>query len=330
MAFYPGNWESLAMLIIGAMILLSAIIYVLGRIINTPRWVLWGKEEFAQALISAALVGALLTVTTTLTGISEEIVGGDPFIYSHTYLDEQLTHSQGMRSDLYIMKVLTDFLANSIQLGVGYETVIVIEGVPIPVMVMAEAQPLKGLNIATTLLSILFYEVIYVSFMIGLVKAILVLFEGTMFYVVLPVGIILRSLVFTRPSGATLMSLAVGCYIIFPTLLASSIYFMEGNNIGLENANEQLKVAGGRLDLQDITRQESDSWANNVWNTIKAKGNPNEIGGGFIAPLASIGEFIFLIIALVSLDFYLSYLFMRELANYLAGDIIPLKTWTHI
>jgi len=329
MEFYPGSWESIAMLIVGIMILLSVIVYVLGRVANAPRWILWGKEEFVQAIITAALVGALLAITITLTDMSEEIIGGDPFTYSHAYLDEQLSLSQGMRSEIYMMKVLSDFLANSIQLGVGYETVIIVDGVPIPVRVMAEAQPLKGLKIVTTLLSMLFCEVIFVSFMIGLVKAILVLFEGV-FYVVLPVGVILRSLVFTRSSGATLISLAIGCYIVFPLLLASSIYFMGGNGINLVTADEQLGLAGQRLDPLDVIRQESDSWADNVWNSVKARGDPNEIGAEFIAPLASIGEFIFSIIILVSLDSFLSYLFMRELANYLAGDIVPLKVWMHI
>lgn len=196
---------------IGTMFVIVSLFYMLSRILRKSEFEAIAKNELRQLFISIIIalgVLALADIVIEISGILIEEFAQtkkDPFIYAENYI--RILIDEGTNYMVQIWS-LSFTIRHTKMKGVGISAPVAIKA---PILLYSFLQEILGKWLG--LLDIFF------SFFVGSLHFQLIalqLFKSISFSLILPAGIILRSIPFTRSGGSFLIGLAFGMGFIFP------------------------------------------------------------------------------------------------------------------
>jgi hypothetical protein len=199
-----GGWINLITVGISMVLLSFSLIYMVSKIFDKPEWVVWIKDELFQMIVSIVIVTTILLVLSIICSIFNNIIGADPFIIAHGYLnsvvwDQTINFATRAFQDSLICQLIAAYKTHMgpSSLGVTF------------------SQHIGLRTIATD------FDFLYALFA-GLSASLMVqdiglsIIQAFAFRILLPIGIIFRVFPFLRRAGAMFIALAVGLYIVFP------------------------------------------------------------------------------------------------------------------
>jgi hypothetical protein len=238
----PGGWFTMSLSVVSIIVLALALLYMVSKIFSVPTLNRRIKEEFFQ--LGATLVILLMLVSVEYTmessggllyGTDQKIedlmssmtgfyvVGGEkdmlnPFDVSYVYLISSLDCiKEEMKQSAEYVNERETFM----YLGLTG----VLDGVSIPV-------PIRNIFVWTDYWNDILDRYVKTEenmwlalagyFQINLLQWI----EASMFAIYLPLGILLRSIPFTRGGGAAIMAIAITSYFFYPFFLG--LFYFNG------------------------------------------------------------------------------------------------------
>lgn len=201
---FVGGWQGVAVAAATLSMLLSGLLYTCGAVFDLRGLRAWAKAEFFQSVVSALLVGVLLTSSLGISALAIELAGGqEPVAFADHYLHEVNSRIESVSGALTLFVMVVKAL-EELEIGVEVHPLTV------------HGKPLAGLDVvlheAETTLSLLSWVKLFNEVQ----RVLFVFISSTMMYYFLPVGVILRGFSLTRPVGAFMMALAVGTYFVLP------------------------------------------------------------------------------------------------------------------
>ena len=227
-----GEAFSIAIFTLVSMLILTAIVYVVGKLLANRKVEDWAKDEFIQVMINAALVGALFmlmapesgliindfnaavpTEAVQIPAIGDASIGaitstctlvrtGTVLCFASNYLISLSNQLISVVSFLLMITPLLDGLAKiSMNLGIISLT------------------PLSGFSVFTSIFSSIMQTLIYLDITANVENALLIFSDKVALTLFLPIGVVLRCFFATRRTGGALIALAVGAYLVFPLLI---------------------------------------------------------------------------------------------------------------
>lgn len=198
---------SVAVIIVTASIILAGIFIGVGRAFGFKRIENFGINELAQSVINAAIIGALASVITVISGISASIVSqqcgeGDA--------PAQLACSMASLKDAMFGLFQETIKALDI---IGYYQSLVLN------FNVFSIQPFGNLSSISDILSSQVYTMQVMLMLLELNMQILNFVEQNALVLLLPIGLVLRTLFATRKAGGFLIALAIGFYLLYPSFI---------------------------------------------------------------------------------------------------------------
>lgn len=228
----PGGWFSMSLLVISIIISVLALLFMASKIFSVPTLDRKIREEFFQ-------MGATVVILFLLVGI-ESTQG--LFLSTNMSVDDMLSKMSGYYvvgksgmglnpfdvSYVYLVSsmdcIKKDFV-NSVDIVNEKETWLMfsvsgmVASVSIPI-------PIRTIMVGAGLWDEILSEYVKAEENIWLALAgyfqinLLQWIEASMFAIYLPLGILLRSIPYTRGGGAALMAIAITTYFFYPFFLA--------------------------------------------------------------------------------------------------------------
>ncbi len=198
---------SIAVIIVAASIALAGILIGVGRAFGYKRLENFGVEELAQSVINAAIIGALASVIALMSGISSTLVttqcgAGD----APTQLACMLT---GVKASLFSLLQGTSRAAEL----VGYYQTLRLDFAAFSI------QPFVNLSGMAGILSGQMFTMQLLLMLVELNIQLLNFVAQNSLLLLLPVGLVLRTVFATRKAGGFLIALAIGLYIFYPAFV---------------------------------------------------------------------------------------------------------------
>ncbi|MFH1286029.1 MAG: hypothetical protein ABIH99_05605 [Candidatus Micrarchaeota archaeon] len=233
---------------VSIMFLLSGIIFTLGMTLRNHSLQEWGKGEFGQTIINAALIGGIFFLFAPGTGIVPNITlallppddQAKTVVVSRFLLDDTYTLSGncGVNGAISVGKVaqnanersimcyaynylfivteqLSSYLSWLIWVSVGLGMLVSLN-VGGTFFVSVQLSPFMGLQPVFSSLSNAIQMLTMAEAALYLQRTLLVFIYNNAIQTFLPVGIILRSFFSTRKIGGALMAIAIGLYVVYP------------------------------------------------------------------------------------------------------------------
>ncbi len=217
-----GNWQvwgpisALAVLIA---MLVVALAYMLGIGFDLPELRMWAKSELYQALASAVLVAGLVMLVAVMTdeGIAK-ILGQaiNPFSMAYGYL---LPLAEQLKS-LYAWNYGINFPVEAFSSLDLYSNATLTD---IYFLFFLKPTIVEPLHLAN-------HYVIQVLLTIYFQVAILNFFQQAALGTLLPLGVFLRIFPFTRGTGGLLIAMAIGFFLVYPTIFGFITLMTEDEN----------------------------------------------------------------------------------------------------
>ncbi len=211
--------------------LLGTIIYMIGQTVRSARWIAIGKDTIFQAFYTLFLLVFFVfiyeTFSTVLIGlfssyIGYDLVSDDPFEIAKRFL-------------VWVYVQLTTLLIILFQGSLAVESIlkslIVYESNAIPITIR-----FNDLAAFLNLVINMSMGILLTSFFINSFQILLLSFvEDSLLKIILPLGVILRFLPFSRKAGSILIAIALGTYIITPLVYLMDIGMLQKIS---DNANQ--------------------------------------------------------------------------------------------
>lgn len=197
----------IAIIIVTASIVLAGILFGVGRAFGYKNIEYFGIEELLQSLINAAIIGSFAAVTGVVASVSSSIV--TPGCSSGNVIEQLICMLGIVNTNLFtLFQSLIQMLNilgyyQGLSLNFGAFSVV----------------PFGNLSSVSGVLSAQLLSLNLIMILVGLNIQIAVFIEQNALSLLLPVGLVLRSLFATRKVGGFLIALAVGLYIFYPTFV---------------------------------------------------------------------------------------------------------------
>ncbi len=254
-----ATWEPIALIAVILSFSVATIIFIAAQLLNNQRIRSFAIGEYYEAAATAIIVAGFLFLTAVMIGLLPSLViGTNPYVSSLNYINSTINNTQTMLTVLFNVAVTDKQLASThLALCAGPA------GATGASQILAPAQSASGiggtatpvvyagagtgaLNTVSSFLcndiindfispavTILFY--IPATTFIDLQSDALALLYGEFYlivifmYAAIPVflipGIILRSILPLRGLGGMMIAVAIGTFIIMPTLFSVAYYF---------------------------------------------------------------------------------------------------------
>ncbi len=220
---------------------IAAIIFMVGAGLRNDRIRNFGIGELYEAIASAIIVGLFLYVSAVAFGIIPSLFVGtiNPYATAFHLILSTIKEAEAVFSSLYNVFIMDSFYA-SINVSMDSPAI----GMPpIALLNLLYALPLEALIIEPTYVLATFIiegiTALYAEYYL------LVFFSVAAIPVFLVPGVIFRAIFPTRALGGMLIALAMGFYIIMPTMFAIAYYFTAPNILQtLSTASIQLNRFG--------------------------------------------------------------------------------------
>ena len=200
---------------------IAAIIFMVGAGLRNDRMRNFGIGELYEAIASARIVGLFLYVSAVAFGIIPSLFVGtiNPYATAFHLILSTIQQAEGVFSSLYNVVIMDSFYAS-----LNVEIAFPITGAPpISLLTLLYSLPLEALVIEPSMVLGTFIiegiTALYAEYYL------LVFFSVASIPVFLVPGVIFRAIFPTRALGGMLIALAMGFYIIMPTMFAIAYYF---------------------------------------------------------------------------------------------------------
>lgn len=204
-----------------------ALYYMLGKFLSSPQIDAFAKEEFSQLIISILIAVLWFPLYAMLSAVvSAAACGGQPCsLFSIAFYSLDIVYYK-------LVSAYLGFLSMELFIGVisslGFSVKL---GTPLMAVKWLSFSPYGGLAmLSNSVVSI----IESIGMFIGLVIAreqLLTLFYSLVPAVMLPLGLFLRSLPFTRMTGSSLIAISFAAFFIFPASIIFSHYLMFGDHM---------------------------------------------------------------------------------------------------
>jgi hypothetical protein len=198
---------SVAVIIVTASIILAGIIIGVGRAFSYKRIENFGIEELLQSVINAAIIGALASIISIISGVSASIVSaqcgsGD----APAQLACSLSKLEG---SLFLMFQETVKALNIL----GYYQSLVLD------FDVFSIQPFENLSSISGVLSNQVFTMQLLVMLIELNVQILNFVGENALLLLLPIGLVLRTFFVTRKAGGFMIALSIALYVLYPSFI---------------------------------------------------------------------------------------------------------------
>lgn len=222
---------------------LIAVSYAVGNLLSNPKFTLWSKTEIVQLFVSVAStlfiamivgtfcaadvaeIGGLFGITTDSANIYESakdyLLGAG--IYSHNAITVIRYQLEGYTVVSYFNALECDYpVGGGVGLGCFYG-----QG-------SNNLQPLGGYSASLAALNFAFNSAIMSHFTVMNFAFILLFVYRGFAFLLLPLGVFMRSMPYMRPFGSLMISVAFSFLLVYPLMLA--VFGLMGDTI-LDSAN---------------------------------------------------------------------------------------------
>ncbi len=213
-----NSWEVIAGIALLIALFSAVIAYMVASLLGSPELKRWAKVEIYNVIGSAVLVLALIVIVDLLLVSASEMafeisntsyppvplpvnVRSSPFGLAHYYLDIQLACIKKYYVAIFILNFPLEIIEKTVIPTGGMEEV--------------AGWPLSG---PVGLLYWFEHQFTFALIATYFQRHLLVFLEDNMFTLFLPLGIVLRILPWTRGAGGVIIALAIGLFIVFPTM----------------------------------------------------------------------------------------------------------------
>lgn len=198
---------SVAVIIVTASIVLAGIIIGVGRAFGYKRLENFGVDELSQSVINAAIIGGLASLIALISGVSASLVtdqcgNGD----APAHLSCSLTNLKETLFDLFSHTIKTLDI-------VGYFQSLTLEFNAFSIA------PFENLSSVSNILSMQVFSMQLLILLLELNVQILNFVEQNALLLILPLGLVFRTLFITRRAGGFLIALAIGLYLFYPAFI---------------------------------------------------------------------------------------------------------------
>lgn len=258
MIFFSGYY--IGFTIITIMIAIAGIILGLGIALNEKQLKEFGKSELFQSIINGALLSTLFIIFSKnglITNLINNIVsnasstlscpGFESVNYAICFAYNFLTSINGfIINGAHFLSLLTTVSSMLISISSLYVILALISSLKfnfiIGLSLSSVFTPL--LSILSSIISTLVFSLLSIE-----VQAALLKFAGiASISILLPIGLVLRTLYFTRRLGGTIIAISIGFFCIFPLtyLLNAQLVYSYSSNTSILNGllqnSSQLKT----------------------------------------------------------------------------------------
>jgi len=239
-------WLPVAALGVLVAFLLAALAYMVGYGFDMRELRMWAKSELLQALASAVLVGFLIVMSQIMLDEGMAVILGqstNPFAIGHRYLNHM--------SDYLVDKYRWAYGLNWLPEMTSSFYLFSNTGGP-------ERYPFLFLKpIFSDPLHLAGHFIIQILMVIYFQQALLSFFQQKMFTVVLPLGVFLRIFPITRGAGGLLIAIAIGFFIVYPTMFAF-VAKMTGENMAMSDVMNTGSASTVGVDFTQFSACEQD------------------------------------------------------------------------
>ena len=203
-----ASWQALCVFAAFTVFLVSILAYSLGYALNHQKAIIWAREQMREAILAMFIALFVIGFVSFLCGLNLDSLG----MGSGNFVDVGFSYLNTMYSRI-MEGYLVVIAINSVMSWISTMTIGFAPGSVGPVFA-----PFAFLgDIANSMVVALI--ALMTSAIIMLTQMILLKMTASLFSILFPVGIILRSFGITRGFGGGLMAIAIGFFIFYPLLI---------------------------------------------------------------------------------------------------------------
>ena len=198
---------SVAIIIVTASIVLAGIFIGVGRAFSYKRLENFGIEEFFQSGINAAIIGGLASIISLISGISATLAtqscgtGNAP--------EQLICTFEGIKESVFI---LLNESVRTLDI-LGYYQSLVLNFNAFSIAPFANLDSIS--NIFSSQVLLMQVQILLIELNIQIMNFV----EQNALVLLLPIGLVLRTLFVTRKAGGFLIALSIGLYILYPSFV---------------------------------------------------------------------------------------------------------------
>jgi hypothetical protein len=232
MVSYWEKWSPIAYLALFVSFDIALVIYLASVLLGNDKLKNIAYSEFYEAIATGLIVIGFLSLSATILGLGPSlIVNANPYITSLSYINNTIASTKAVVLQLFTISQ-KDYVYTKTSLGFCVSTTVSSYCVSNVVGVFSFAINYLFIIPASTLISFLMdgLTLLYGEFYL------ILLFMYAAIPVFLIPGIILRAILPTRSLGGLMIAIAIGFYIILPTLFSVAFYFTNTSLINQFNS----------------------------------------------------------------------------------------------
>jgi len=208
------SWQGISILAASTVFLVAGFAYVLGHVLSHKKIILWSKEQMQEAILAMAItlfivgfVSFLCTLDLKSLGVSTDCTGPTCNV---------LNVASGYLTRLYTAIMRGYLVVGGINAVMSSWATLTIGKAPGGVGVIITPLAVLG-DIASSLVMAMI--VLMTSAIITLVQIVVLKMSESIFVILFPIGVILRSFGVTRGFGGGLIAIAIGFFFFYPLLV---------------------------------------------------------------------------------------------------------------
>ncbi|MEM0200864.1 MAG: hypothetical protein QXD23_00465 [Candidatus Micrarchaeaceae archaeon] len=248
MVSYWEKWSPLAYLAIFFSFDIALILYLSSVLLSNEKLKNLAYSEFYEAMATGLIVIGFLSLSATILGLGPSlIVNANPYTTSLSYINTTISSTQNLVSNLFTI-AQTDSIYTSTKLDFCLSATVSTYCVSNVIGVFSFAINYLFIIPASTLIS---YFMDGLTLLYGEFYLILLFMYAAIPVFLIP-GIILRAILPTRALGGLMIAIAIGFYLIMPTLFSVAFYFTNTNltnQLNSENTFLLLHSSGGNAQI---------------------------------------------------------------------------------
>jgi len=209
---YWMNWQGLSFLAASTVFLLAAFVYTLGHVLIHQKVIMWAKQQMEEAILAMAItlfvigfVSFLCTLDLNTLGIDTGCTGANCNLVNVAFGRLSSFYTVIMRGFATVL-MLNSFMSNAATMTVG--KAFGVGPVFTPLAVFGDVS--QSLTAAII--------VLMTSAIMVLTQMILLKMTESLFVILFPIGVLLRSFGATRGFGGGLIALSIGFFFFYPLL----------------------------------------------------------------------------------------------------------------
>lgn len=221
------HWVPIALLVVIAAFMIATIIFAVGAALRNERVRTYGIGEYYEAIASAMIVIAFLFISAILFGLLPGIVTGpiNPFSTSLSYITNITNSTQNMVEQLFFIAITDRFYTSmSITICTTTCTSNLVKPFTYAIMYFFYIPAFALIDLQMDVIMLLYAEFYLILFFM---------------YIAIPgfliPGVILRAFMPTRSLGGMLIAIAIGFYLVMPTLFSVAFYFTSQSTLSQAN-----------------------------------------------------------------------------------------------